>query len=187
MTPVRRQFMAPRIFARLQPRARGKFKLGLARQGLARPCRIALCISMHDMDDRVIGQIINRAVGPGRVAPIGPGHPAPPLRGVCCIHRAVGHGENGGAWRGKAWVHAGVMRGVRRGFGKGAIARCAHEIGELRVGYWRLVDPERRDLDAAQRRFFGVELRRAHGERAAGDERHAFGLIVCHLYALCPP
>src|SRR4029078_1479191 len=80
---VRRELVAPAELSGLEPAACGALPLRLRRHLLTRPLRVRLGVLVRDMDDRVIPEALERAVGPSRMAPVGARDVSPPaLRGA---------------------------------------------------------------------------------------------------------
>jgi hypothetical protein len=100
------------------------------------------------------------------------GHVFPPVGDVLEAHRPLRLAKDQGAGDEQLRVGVRVLRGVELALGDRDVLRLTHEAAELGGGHRPLVDPEPVDLDAADRRLFGVEALVAHVERAAGDEDH---------------
>src|SRR6185312_11559750 len=168
-----RERTAPRIVPASVPAPRGKFPLGLGRKALAGPARISQRVAEGDMDHRMILQPCKRAIGPGRMPPIGSEAEFPPLAPVPQVDRRGGTSEYQRAGLRQRRVHSWIVGWVGRYLGRGRVPGRLDERGELAVGDRRLIDREAVHCYPPYGRFLGVEPLRPHGERAAGNADHA--------------
>jgi hypothetical protein len=125
------------------------------------------------MDDRVIPEALERAVGPSRMAPVGARDVSPPVVRVAQIDGLRRAPEHHGRRREHLGLRARIVVGVRGLFRERHIAGIVDEAAELLVRNRVLVHPERADRDAMRGRLFQIVLVRAHQEFAARDLHHA--------------
>ena len=137
--------------------ARGPFPLRLGRNHGALPARIGLGVFDSDVHHRKGAAPVNVGGRAAGMAPVCPGHIAPPLRGAALTRqagRADKHHRAGQAHLGR---QLGVRFGVHRALGHGAVAGGLHKGGELVVAYFGAVHPEARHGHGTDGCFFGVD------------------------------
>ncbi len=187
--PAGSLLLAPRESRPLQATACGKLPLGLGRQCLADPSGVRRGILVGDLGHGVLrlrGDVALRAFRP---VPARSRHVAPPHHRVQ-RHRALGcieHRRTGDEHRS---IRARIIRRVKRSLGDRDIAGRRHEVLELSHGHRVRIDPELLDGHRAHRQLLGIELFRAHRERATRDPDHAPGRGPCsvdHIWCLHNP
>jgi hypothetical protein len=111
-----------------------------------------------------------RSVGP---PPVGTKLEGPPLAPVAhIIDRVLRRVENQGASLEHVRQSARIVLRLRRDLGEGDMARRPDELAEFAVCHWSVIDPERVDCHAMNRRLFCIMLVRPHPEGAAGNPDH---------------
>ncbi|ACG78661.1 PE-PGRS family protein [Phenylobacterium zucineum HLK1] len=172
-TALRRGSVAPGVACARQAAAGGVLPLGLRRQVPAEPAGVGERVLVGHVDDGPGLLALDRAAGPGRMAPVRAGRDAPPAAGIVRLARRAHEHQRGRP----ALLRAQVLIGdrVQRPLGQGPVAGGRHEPREGGVGHLRPVDPEGPDSCWPLRPLLGQDGGRALAELAAGDPHHAGG------------
>ncbi|CKR69744.1 Uncharacterised protein [Mycobacterium tuberculosis] len=129
------------------------------------------------------GSVGDIAVPAKRMAPAGARYPVPPLPPVTQVDRPGRRTKHHRTGTQVCCVHSWVEPGVKGLFCNRHIACRGDEFGKLRVGHRVSLYRKGAHGHGMNRRFFGVEARRAHAERSAGQVNQ----LGQHDFSVCRP
>ncbi len=167
-----RVLVAPGERRSVEAAARGELPLGLGREFLPRPRRVCLGVLVGDLHDRVPVAAVDRAARPGGSLPGRAGDVLPPAPDVVERHRPVRPAEHERAGHEQLGVGVRVVGGVERPLRDGDVAGLADEAPVLGGRDLPRVHQEPGHRDPAHGPLLGIEVLRAHRERAAGNRDH---------------
>ena len=173
-----RVLIAPCERGSVQSAARRELPLGLRRKLLPRPLRVGLGVLVSDLDDRVPVAAVDRAARPSRSLPGRAGNVLPPAPDVIERHRPVRPLKHERARHEQIRIRVRVVGRVERALGHRHVTGFANEAPELRGGDLPFVHQEPGHRDLPHGPLLGVEVLRAHRERAAGHPDHGRPALV---------
>ena len=164
-----RELVPPYESGALEPTARRELPLGLGRQRLAGPGGVGLHVLVRHVGHGVPLAARDRTARTLGPVPAGTRHVRPPVVVIAETDTVWRPAEHEGTGHDERRVGVGIVGRVGLALGHGHVARGLDEAVKLANGHGVPVHPEPVQSHPMDRPLLGVELLRAHEERAPGN------------------